>query len=254
MQERAHPISRGVRGFLPVVVDVETGGVQPRGGRPAGDRGGACSTATGREDGAGARPGPATSSRSREPTSIPRRSSSTASSRTTRCARRRRNARRSGTSASRSGTSSGRLAVPARCWSATTRLSTSPSCTRRRGAPTTGAIPFHLFTAFDTATLGGLAYGQTVLARTAEAADSNGTRPRRTPRSTTRRGRRRSSAGSSTAGTSCRARRPPAERERSPARAPPAATRLSAGRGASGAGRGSPTRSRPRASSRSGRR
>ena len=30
--------------------------------------------------------------------------------------------------------------------------------------------PFHLFTAFDTATLGGLAYGQTVLARTAEAA------------------------------------------------------------------------------------
>ena len=30
--------------------------------------------------------------------------------------------------------------------------------------------PFHLFTVFDTATLGGLAYGQTVLARTAEAA------------------------------------------------------------------------------------
>ena len=31
-------------------------------------------------------------------------------------------------------------------------------------------IPFHSFTAFDTATLGGLAYGQTVLARMAEAA------------------------------------------------------------------------------------
>ena len=30
--------------------------------------------------------------------------------------------------------------------------------------------PFHAFTVFDTATLGGLAYGQTVLARTAEAA------------------------------------------------------------------------------------
>ena len=30
--------------------------------------------------------------------------------------------------------------------------------------------PFHPFTVFDTATLGGLAYGQTVLARTAEAA------------------------------------------------------------------------------------
>ena len=30
--------------------------------------------------------------------------------------------------------------------------------------------PFHAFTAFDTATLGGLAYGQTVLARAAEAA------------------------------------------------------------------------------------
>ena len=30
--------------------------------------------------------------------------------------------------------------------------------------------PFHSFTVFDTATLGGLAYGQTVLAKTAEAA------------------------------------------------------------------------------------
>jgi ribonuclease T len=30
--------------------------------------------------------------------------------------------------------------------------------------------PFHLFTTFDTATLGGLAYGQTVLARAVEAA------------------------------------------------------------------------------------
>ena len=31
--------------------------------------------------------------------------------------------------------------------------------------------PFHPFTTFDTATLGGLAYGQTVLARAVEAAD-----------------------------------------------------------------------------------
>ena len=30
MQERAHPIQRRFRGFLPVVVDVETGGFDPR--------------------------------------------------------------------------------------------------------------------------------------------------------------------------------------------------------------------------------
>jgi ribonuclease T len=67
--------------------------------------------------------------------------------------------------------------------------------------------PFHPFSSFDTATLGGVALGQTVLSRAVTAAGLTGTQPAHIPQFTTPSALPRCSARSATGSGSCTRKR-----------------------------------------------
>ena len=153
------------RGFLPVVVDVETGGFNAATDALLEIAAVLIEIDAGRTAGPGTHASASTCGPSRAADSIPPRSRSTASIPGIRCASPRPKATRSARFSARCATRCASRSARARCSSATTPsfdLGFLNAAVARAGIKRN---PFHPFSCFDTATLAGVAFGQTVLSR-----------------------------------------------------------------------------------------